>query len=57
MTDERMTIIRGIFNCIKVYNKVWKIKASDSDLLIHFGTDENLTIEEVNEFLALETAA
>lgn len=51
MTDERKAIVRGITNAVKVYNKVWKKKEAEEDLVVFFGQEENVTKEEALEIL------
>jgi hypothetical protein len=57
MSEERMAIIRGVLNSIRIFNKMWKIKDTEINLLISFGREENITLQEATEFLSIEKAA
>jgi hypothetical protein len=57
MSEERMAIIRGVLNSIRIFNKMWKIKDTEINLLISFGREENITLQEATEFLSMEKAA
>jgi len=57
MSEERMAIIRGVLNSIRIFNKMWKIKDREINLLISFGREENITLQEATEFLSIEKAA
>lgn len=57
MTDERKSIVLGIWNAIKIYNKMWKFKEPDIDLLVHFGKEDKVTSEEAKEIVSMDKVA
>ena len=54
MTKERKTIIGGLLNSIRIFNKMWHRTESEECLLVIFGEDDNITIEEAKEFLNIK---
>ena len=51
MTEERKSMVRGVVNAIRVFNKVWKKNEPEDKLVVFFGQEENITIEEANEVI------
>jgi len=51
MTEERKHIIGGLLNSIRIFNKMWKLPGSESELIMNFGSDDNITEDEIKEFL------
>ena len=50
LTEERRSILNGILNCIRIHAKIWKYSESESELLLLFGAEDNVTKEEIEEF-------
>jgi len=57
MTSERKSIVLGVWNAVRIFNKMWKFKESDVDLLVYFGKEDNVTSEEATEIVSMEKAA
>ena len=57
MTSERKSIVLGVWNAVRIFNKMWKFKESNVDLLVHFGKEDNVTSEEATEVVSMEKAA
>ena len=57
MSEERKAIVLGIWNAVRFFNKMWKLTEPEVDLLVRFGQEDNVTVEEAKEIIELVKAA